>query len=55
MAWKRQRRTPRTTGRGFLDPDERMVIDNTGSDLKYLEAYSARYPREQEAPCGALS
>lgn len=30
---------------GFLKPDERMVIYNTGSGLKYLEAYSTRFPR----------
>ncbi len=27
---------------GFLKPEERIVIYNTGSGLKYLEAYSAR-------------
>lgn len=30
---------------GFLKADERIVIYNTGSGLKYLEAYSPRYPR----------
>jgi threonine synthase len=30
---------------GFLSPDERIVIFNTGSGLKYLESYSTRYPR----------
>jgi threonine synthase len=30
---------------GFLKPDERIVIYNTGSGLKYLEAYSPRFPR----------
>jgi threonine synthase len=30
---------------GFLRPDERIVIYNTGSGLKYLEAYSALFPR----------
>jgi threonine synthase len=30
---------------GFLKADERIVIYNTGSGLKYLEAYSVRYPR----------
>jgi threonine synthase len=30
---------------GFLKPQERIVIYNTGSGLKYLEAYSARFPR----------
>ena len=31
---------------GFLQPDERMVIYNTGAGLKYLEAYSALFPRD---------
>jgi threonine synthase len=30
---------------GFLTAKDRIVIYNTGSGLKYLEAYSARYPR----------
>lgn len=30
---------------GFLKPDEEIVIYNTGAGLKYLEAYSTRYPR----------
>ncbi|MBK9168334.1 MAG: threonine synthase [Bryobacterales bacterium] len=30
---------------GFLSPEERIVIYNTGAGLKYLEAYSTRYPR----------
>ena len=30
---------------GFLQPDDRIVLYNTGSGLKYLEAYSERYPR----------
>ena len=30
---------------GFLKPDERIAIYNTGSGLKYLEAYSTRFPR----------
>ena len=30
---------------GFLRADERVVIYNTGSGLKYLEAYSGRFPR----------
>ena len=30
---------------GFLHPEERIVIFSTGSGLKYLEAYSARYSR----------
>jgi len=30
---------------GFLRQDERIVIYNTGAGLKYLEAYSTRFPR----------
>jgi len=30
---------------GFLQPHERIVIYNTGSGVKYLEAYGARFPR----------
>ena len=30
---------------GFLKPDERIVIYNTGTGLKYLEAFSTRFPR----------
>jgi len=30
---------------GFLKREERIVIYNTGSGLKYLEAYSTRFPR----------
>ena len=30
---------------GFLKRSERIVIYNTGSGLKYLEAYSTRFPR----------
>ena len=30
---------------GFLDPEEKIAIYNTGSGLKYLEAYSVRNPR----------
>ena len=32
---------------GFLKRHERIVIYNTGAGLKYLEAYSARFPRPQ--------
>ena len=31
---------------GFLKAAERIVIYNTGSGLKYLEAYSTRFPRD---------
>lgn len=30
---------------GFLHSDERIVIYNTGTGLKYLEAFSTRFPR----------
>ena len=30
---------------GFLKADDKIVIYNTGSGLKYLEAYSVRFPR----------
>ena len=30
---------------GFLKADERIVIYNTGAGLKYLEAFSTRFPR----------
>jgi threonine synthase len=31
---------------GFLKRNERIVIYNTGAGLKYLEAYSTRFPRQ---------
>jgi threonine synthase len=34
---------------GFLTPDESIVIYNTGSGIKYLEAYSTRYPRHEDS------
>ena len=30
---------------GFLKPEERIVLYNTGAGLKYLEAFSVRFPR----------
>ena len=30
---------------GFLQPQNRIVLYNTGAGLKYLEAYSTRFPR----------
>jgi threonine synthase len=30
---------------GFLKAEDRIAVYNTGSGLKYLEAYSTRYPR----------
>ncbi len=35
----------RLLAEGFLSKDDQIVIYNTGSGLKYLEAYSTRYPR----------
>ena len=35
----------RLISEGFLKSNERLVIYNTGSGLKYLEAYSTRFPR----------
>jgi len=35
----------RLLAEGFLRSSDRMVIYNTGSGLKYLEAYSTRFPR----------
>jgi threonine synthase len=32
-------------GSGFLKSEERIVLYNTGAGLKYLEAYSTRFPR----------
>jgi threonine synthase len=31
---------------GFLEAGERIVLYNTGSGLKYLEAYATRFPRD---------
>ena len=31
---------------GTLKRDEKIVIYNTGAGLKYLEAYSTRFPRQ---------
>jgi threonine synthase len=30
---------------GFLQPDERILLYNTGTGLKYLEAFSTRFPQ----------
>jgi threonine synthase len=32
---------------GFLQPDERIVVFNTGSGLKYLDLYATRVPRRR--------
>jgi threonine synthase len=34
---------------GFLKPEERIVIYNTGAGLKYLEAYATRFPERDPA------
>ena len=39
---------------GFLQPDQRVVIFNTGSGLKYIEAYSVRYHRTAESDTDKL-
>jgi threonine synthase len=38
----------------FLRPHERIVLFNTGSGLKYLEAFSTRYPRLDTGDAGKL-
>jgi threonine synthase len=46
----------RLLANGFLSPTDRILIYNTGSGLKYLEAYSTRFPRPagEEARLGGL-
>jgi len=39
---------------GFLRPDECVVLYNTGSGLKYLEAYSVRFARNIESDSDRL-
>ncbi len=39
---------------GFLKPEERIVIYNTGAGLKYLEAYSTRFPRHSSGDADKL-
>ena len=34
---------------GFLKPDERIVLYNTGTGLKYLEAFSTRFPQSNRS------
>ncbi|MCZ2149397.1 MAG: threonine synthase [Bryobacterales bacterium] len=36
---------PKLLGSGVLKKEDRVVIYNTGAGLKYLEAYSTRFPR----------
>ena len=44
---------------GFLDPEQQIVIFNTGSGLKYLEAYATRFlhnaPTEQDKLGGLIT
>ncbi len=37
---------------GFLKSSDRIVIYNTGSGLKYPEAYSTRFPRHRRGRAG---
>lgn len=39
---------------GFVEPAEQVVIYNTGSGLKYLEAYSTRFPRSSSSDADKL-
>ena len=39
---------------GFLKREDKIVIYNTGSGLKYLEAYSTRFPRVADGETGKL-
>jgi len=39
---------------GFLKREDKIVIYNTGSGLKYLEAYSTRFPRTAAGDTGKL-
>jgi threonine synthase len=39
---------------GFLKQDERIVLYNTGAGLKYLEAYSTRFPRHAASEADKL-
>ena len=39
---------------GFLKPQERIVIYNTGTGLKYLEAYSTLFPRTADSETDKL-
>jgi threonine synthase len=39
---------------GFLQPDEKIVVYNTGAGLKYLEAYSTLFPRTSASEADKL-
>ena len=39
---------------GFIQPQEKIVLYNTGTGLKYLEAYWTRFPRLSDSAYGKL-
>ena len=39
---------------GHVKPDDQIVIWNTGSGLKYLEAYATRFPRTDASDADKL-
>jgi threonine synthase len=45
---------PNLLASGILRPDDRVVIYNTGAGLKYLEAYSTRFPRDASGDADKL-
>jgi threonine synthase len=42
------------TAEGFIKSDDQVVIYNTGSGVKYLEAYSTRFPRSSSGDADKL-
>ena len=44
----------RLIAEGFLKADDQIVLYNTGSGLKYLEAYATRFPRVAAGETGKL-
>jgi threonine synthase len=45
---------PHLLASGAIQPEDRVVIYNTGAGLKYLEAYSTRFPREASGDADKL-
>lgn len=45
---------PKLLASGAVKPDERIVIYNSGAGLKYLEAYSTRFPRSASGEADKL-
>jgi threonine synthase len=45
---------PELVRSGVLGRNERIVIYNTGSGLKYLEAYATRFPRRASGEADKL-